>query len=249
MCRSTLFLAGLTLASLFVAPSVRAQYDDTDYLYVLDPQTSWWTQQGTIEAATVTMKPHGIYTEVGLYLTFSARDAGFTEETLVEVVLGFGLPEEAVVTDSWLWVGDDIVRADLIDRWTASQIYEDIVRRRRDPSILAKIAPGRYELRVFPMPGTGTRKVKITYLVPADWAAASVATALPTRLLETSLYPIETFEVQAWTDPTWSRAWLLERPDPAPLVHNASNRVGIPPMPTSPPTPGKAPSTSPTPPP
>jgi hypothetical protein len=43
-------------------------------LKVLDPQ-SWWSDDwGTIEEATLSIRPHGIYMEYGLYLTFSARD-------------------------------------------------------------------------------------------------------------------------------------------------------------------------------
>jgi len=40
-------------------------------LRVGDPRNSWWTSQGTIEDASLTVRPKGLFLEYGLYLTFS----------------------------------------------------------------------------------------------------------------------------------------------------------------------------------
>jgi len=198
----------ILLIGLAAPTPAYAQYS----LQVLDPQQPWRSVTGTIEAATVSVRPQGIYWEVGLYLTFSARSGGFTNHDTLEVELFFSLPEEAVVTDSWLWVGNDIVRADIKDTWTARTIYEDIVRRRRDPSILYKHSPGFYELRVFPMAGGETRRVKITYQVPALWTASTVSALIPTDLLRTSLHPVSNVALRVWPGVTWRRPHLVEQP-------------------------------------
>jgi Ca-activated chloride channel family protein len=83
---------------------------------------------GTIEEATLSVSPKGLFMEYGLYLTFSARITNFNQNDSVEVVLDFELPQNAIVTDSWLWIGEDISKAIIMDRWSASSIYEDIVR-------------------------------------------------------------------------------------------------------------------------
>jgi len=85
-------------------------------LNVLDPQ-SWWSQeQGTIEEATLAIKPHGIYMEYSLYLTFSARNTYFSANDILEVEFYFDLPKGAIVNDLWLWIGDDIMKAQIMDQ-------------------------------------------------------------------------------------------------------------------------------------
>ena len=182
-------------------------------LRVGDPRRSWSTYQGTIEEAIVSIRPKGIYMEVGLYLTFSARGTNYGVYDSLEVAFHFDLPQEAIVHDSWLWVGEDIVRAKIMDKWTAASIYENIVKRRRDPSILYKRSATQYELRIFPMPAKETRKVKITYLVPTQWSTTSVMAVLPTNLLRTSRYPLSTFYALVWAQNEWLNPKIVEFPD------------------------------------
>ena len=181
-------------------------------LTVLDPRRNWETDQGTIEEAVFSVHPKGVYMEVGMYLTFSARGSIFANRGNIETVLHFTLPEEAIVTDSWLWVNDIIIRADIKDVWTATGIYEGIVNRRQDPSILYKRGPGRYELRIFPMGAGQTRKVKITYQIPALWTAGSVSAPMVTELLQTSRIPVPSVTVLAWPDAPWRNPRLVEEP-------------------------------------
>lgn len=184
-----------------------------NWLWIEDPQQTWRDGKGTIEEAVVSIRPRGMYMEYGLYLTFSARGLGFTNADTLEVQFFFDLPEDAIVNDSWLWIGDDIIKGKLMDKWTAASIYEDIVNRRKDPSILYKRGQGRYELRIFPMAGNESRKVKITFLMPALWNAESVISQLPTALLQTSKYPISTFYVLTWLENEWKHPKILEFAD------------------------------------
>ena len=139
-------------------------------------------------------------------MTFSARDLGFVKQQQLEVVLHFSLPRGAVVIDSWLWYDDQILEAELIDRWTATQIYESIVNRRRDPSLLTKKTDTQYELRVYPMSGTGSRKVRISYLVPGLWNGDQLSYPLPGQILGAHLRQearplIRVFDTDRWGEP------------------------------------------------
>jgi vault protein inter-alpha-trypsin-like protein/flagellar hook capping protein FlgD len=184
-----------------------------DWLWIEDPQMPWRDGQGTIEEAIISVKLRGIYMEYGLYLTFSARGLGFTNSDTLEVQFDFNLPEEAIVHDSWLWVGDDIIRAQILDKWTAAAIYDTIVNRRQDPSILFKRGQGRYELNIFPMAGDESRKVKITYLAPTQWNSNKIISALPTNLLQTSKYDISNFHLLTWLDEQWENPEIIEFPN------------------------------------
>lgn len=183
-----------------------------DYLQIQHPRQTWRYGQGTIEQAVISIKPQGIYMEYGLYLTFSARGLGFTAADSVEVQFFFDLPKGAIIHDLWLWVDDQIMRALIMDRWTASGIYEDIVKRRRDPAILFKNGENNYELRIYPMIGNKTRKIKLTYLMPAQWLPTTVAAGLPTNLLRTSRRPLSVFNLLYWPHPTWVNPRILEFP-------------------------------------
>ncbi|MBO6575193.1 MAG: T9SS type A sorting domain-containing protein [Rhodothermales bacterium] len=183
-------------------------------LRVLNPTRAWQNYQGTIEEALVSMRPRGAYMEVGLYLTFSARSSGLPANTQLEVEYKFSLPEGSIVTDSWLWVGDDIMQALIIDQWTAASIYEGIVNRRRDPSILYKRGPDNYELRVYPLLLNDTRKVKLTYLVPIDVVDTQASVPLPLELLEDSRHPVKNLDVLAWSYDETASPGILEGAGP-----------------------------------
>ncbi|MCP5063947.1 MAG: hypothetical protein GY936_15985, partial [Ignavibacteriae bacterium] len=178
-------------------------------IYVSDPR-SWGGGHGTIEEAVLSIQPKGAYVQYGLYLTFSGRDLGFSHSDTVEVVMDFELPKNAIVSDSWLWIGDDIIRGKILDKWTASQIYEDIVQRRQDPSILYKQGANRYQLRIFPMAGDESRKVKLTYLVPANWTSKTVNSPLPLEIIKASKYNVEPFYLISRLDEEWTNPKINE---------------------------------------
>jgi Ca-activated chloride channel family protein len=174
------------LTAAFILMAAWSALPAQNSLWINDPQLSWWWQTGTITEATLTVRPKGLYLQYGLYLTLSPQETSFENTTQLEAVLDFSLPPGSIVIDSWLWVGKDIVQGKLLDRWSASEIYEEIVDRRRDPSVLYKQWEGQYQLRVYPLKKGETRKVKITYLVPVEWAGGKVECPIPSDLLMTS---------------------------------------------------------------
>lgn len=178
-------------------------------IYVSDPR-NWGGGQGTIEEVLLTIEPKGVYLEYGLYLTFSARNLGFAHTDTVEVEMNFDLPNNSIVSDSWLWIEDEIIRGEIIDKWTASQIYESIVKRRRDPSILTKQYANRYQLKIFPMAGDESRKVKLTYLVPANWSSKKVSSLLPLEIIRASQYNVDTFHLICRENSEWKNPKINE---------------------------------------
>lgn len=207
-----MFKKTLKLLLLFFALITNFSYA-RNWLWVEDPKRPWIDGKGTIEQAIISIRPRGIYMEFGLYLTFSARDLNFSNSDTLEVQFYFELPEDVIVHDSWLWIGNDVIRAKIMDKWTASSIYEDIVSRRRDPSILYKTSERQYELRIFPMAGNETRKIKISYLAATQWNSNNIMATLPTNLLQTSKYPVTTFYLLTWLDQEWNNPNIIEFPD------------------------------------
>ncbi|MCX6169418.1 MAG: VIT domain-containing protein [Ignavibacteriales bacterium] len=190
----------IIILSFILAANLPAQYN----LTVQDPQATWYQSKGTIEEAVFSVGPKGLYSQVSMYLTFSARGGNFLNGSQLETVMNFDLPEGSFVTDLWLWIGDKISKGIMLDVWSASSIYEGIVQRRRDPALLIKKGTKSYELRVYPMDKNSTRKVRITYLVPNTWNETSVSTPLPVELLKVSLNKVNTARVITWTTSEWT---------------------------------------------
>ncbi len=180
-------------------------------LWVSDPH-GWAWGQGTIEEALISVRQHGIYVEYGLYLTISAKDVYVEDSTQLEITLDFDLPEEAIVNDLWLWVGDDIMKALCLDKWTASSIYEGIVNRRRDPAILVKEYGTHYKLRIYPVFKNQSRKIKLTYMVPADWHSQSISYSLPHEIISSSNEDISNLKILYWPEVDTGAPTILEYP-------------------------------------
>jgi hypothetical protein len=199
----------LSFLSIIFLLVVMQQVAGQASLWVTDPQNNWNWRKGQIEKATLSVKPAGTYFEMGLYLTFSSDGTGFTGDRQLEAFMYFSLPQGSIVLDSWLWVYEDIVQGKIIDKWTASNIYEGIVNRRRDPSILTKTGYDDYELRVYPMKPGEQRKVKITYLVPATWSNGKATIPMPCNILSASSN-IPTLHTLVWLDEGWSNPDIPE---------------------------------------
>ncbi len=178
----------LSLVLLFIATyTTFSSYS----LRVEDPHNTWKYSQGTIDSVALIVNPKGIYCQYDMYIYFSSKGSNYTKSSdTLESQFYFELNKNAVVNDSWLWVEDTLVKAKLIDRWTANQIYEGIVKRtRRDPSIFFKNSATQYEFRVYPLPGDKTRKVKISWLEPGNWNASTVDFQIPIKIFNTSKIP------------------------------------------------------------
>lgn len=196
-------LQTVVLALLFVLPSASfSQYSGYANLILQNPQ-GWQQEAVNFSEVTMVVRPKGIYTEVGLYLTITDDTGNWDSSTQLEAILNFGLPADAIVNDSWLWIDDIVVQADIIDRWTASDIYEAIVDRRQDPSILFKNSETDYQLRIYPLFGTQSRKVKINLLLPNTWTEEQVLLQLPYYLFQNGNGPIPPLTIRVVSDSVW----------------------------------------------
>jgi len=194
--RKTLLLTILIFAALL-------NTNAWNNLRIIDPMNPWYDLPSKITKADITFHPKGTFIEVGMYLTFTTDEEGPDSTVQLEAIYNFDLPANAMISDSWLWIDGEPEKALILDRWTASAIYEGIVERRRDPSILTKIGPTSYELRVYPLTSKMPRKVKITYLVPANWSASQVTVPMPITQLMVGWQFAEEVSIFTQTDTVW----------------------------------------------
>jgi len=75
----------------------------------------------------------------------------------------YPLPGEAVFQNFSLWMGETEVRGEMMNAEQARGIYEEIVRRLRDPALLTLEGHGLIRARVFPIQPGETRRVVLRY--------------------------------------------------------------------------------------
>ena len=141
----------------------------TQHVHFESPTDPWKRSPAQIEETSIDIYPKGNFAEVELFISFSSTNPGeFADEEFIEMISYFNLHEDVAVSDLWLWFGDEILKAHIIDRWSANRIYEDIVNRQKDPAIIYKNSPKDYELRIYPFLPSQTRKIKLSFLIPVD---------------------------------------------------------------------------------
>ena len=75
----------------------------------------------------------------------------------------FPLPQDASIAGFGMWIGDKLVEADVVEKERAREIYETILRERRDPGLLEWEGGNIFKARVFPIPGNAEKRITITY--------------------------------------------------------------------------------------
>jgi len=75
----------------------------------------------------------------------------------------FPVPEGASVSDFAMSIGSERVKGEILDSREARRIYEDIVRRMRDPGLLEYMGRNLFRARVYPIPAHGEKRVQISY--------------------------------------------------------------------------------------
>jgi Ca-activated chloride channel family protein len=75
----------------------------------------------------------------------------------------YPLPGEAVFSNFSLFQGDQELRGETMEAGRARSIYEEIVRRKRDPALIELVGHGLIRARVFPINAGDTRKITLRY--------------------------------------------------------------------------------------
>jgi Ca-activated chloride channel family protein len=75
----------------------------------------------------------------------------------------YPLPGEAVFSNFSLFQGDEELRGETMNAEEARRIYEEIVRRKKDPALIELVGYGMVRARVFPIGAGETRKITLRY--------------------------------------------------------------------------------------
>ncbi|HIQ01310.1 MAG TPA: VWA domain-containing protein, partial [Anaerolineales bacterium] len=126
----------------------------------------------------------------------------------------FPLPEGATVSSFVMWVDGEPIEGEILEADQARAIYEDIVRRRRDPALLEYVGRDMVRARIFPIPPGGERRIQLEYtqVLPVE------------NGLVRYLYPLDTERFSARPLEEVSIHVEIRSPDPIRAVYSPTHQ-------------------------
>jgi Ca-activated chloride channel family protein len=109
----------------------------------------------------------------------------------LEATYVFPLPEDAAISDFALYVDGERLEGRILDKDEAREIYEDIVRHRRDPALLEYVGRNTFRAQVFPIPPQGERRIQISYTEVLSQDNGLVSFVYPLNTEKFSPVPLE----------------------------------------------------------
>lgn len=82
---------------------------------------------------------------------------------VIEGIYVLPLPESAAIGDFQMTVNGEVVEGEILRQEEAQRTYEEIVRQRRDPALLAYLGHDLFQVNIFPIPAGESRKLELTY--------------------------------------------------------------------------------------
>ncbi|HEX5707188.1 MAG TPA: VIT and VWA domain-containing protein [Pyrinomonadaceae bacterium] len=91
----------------------------------------------------------------------------------------FPIPETASIAEFAIWDGDRRLVGEVRSREEARRIYDEIVRRQRDPGLLEYAGRDLFQASIFPIPPRSDKKLEITYTQILKAESGTVAYRYP----------------------------------------------------------------------
>ncbi|MDX1961620.1 MAG: VIT domain-containing protein [Pirellulales bacterium] len=113
----------------------------------------------------LTVGYHKVTVEIKDQIARTTIEESFVNRTnsRLEGIFHFPLPQDASISGFGMWIGNELVEADVVEKQRAREIYETILRERRDPGLLEWTAGNLFKARVFPIEAQSEKRIKIVY--------------------------------------------------------------------------------------
>lgn len=113
----------------------------------------------------LTVGYHKVTVDIRDQIARTVIEESFVNHTngTLEGIFHFPLPADASISNFGMWIGDELVQADVVEKQRAREIYETILRERRDPGLLEWAGGNIFKARVFPIFPHSEKRVTITY--------------------------------------------------------------------------------------
>lgn len=181
-------LASLVLAALF-APTALAD----GFIVVERPPEPEQRRIPSWRGFPLAVQRHDVTVTIDGQVATTNVDQVFRNPTdmRLEGLYMFPLPEDAAIDSFSMWIDDQEMKGELLDREKALEIYEGIVRRMQDPALLEYAGRGMFKVRIFPIEPRGLKRVRLTYRQVLRYDAGRCRYVYPLNTEKFSSAPLE----------------------------------------------------------
>ena len=157
------WLAGVLTILVLCLTGSRTSADG--FIVINQPVASINVPPGHFPFAPLEVSFHHVSVQIKDQVAVTSVDEEFVNPnpTQLEGTYLFPLPEGAHIDRFSMDINGKMQEAELLPADKARSIYEDIVRRYRDPALLEYIGRDTFKVRIFPIEANGKKRVKIQY--------------------------------------------------------------------------------------
>jgi Ca-activated chloride channel family protein len=167
----------------------------------------------------VLIKLHRVSVEIDNQVATTHIEQVFFNDSqrVAEGTYVFPLPVGAAVSDLVMWVDGKPIEAKILDADQARHIYDEIVRRMRDPALLEYVGAGAIQASVFPIQPNSEVKIEIEYgqLLPIE--NGLVRYEYPLRTDQFTHRPVENISISVH----------VQSKDPIGLIYSPTHPIAI----------------------
>ncbi len=144
----------------------------------------------------LTMGYHQVTVDVRDQLARTQIEESFENHTssVLEGVFYFPLPAGASISSFGMWIGEELVEGEIVEKERAREIYETILRERRDPGLLEWAGGDVFKARVFPIGHEKRIRIAFTQVLPKQGDTYAWHYALQSDLLRQ--HPLKRLRIQ-----------------------------------------------------
>jgi predicted Zn-dependent protease len=144
----------------------------------------------------LTLGYHKVTVDVRDQIARTVIEESFENHTdhVLEGVFYFPLPADASISSFGMWIGDELVEGDIVEKERARAIYEQILREKRDPGLLEWSGGSVFKARIYPIVGEKRVKLAYTQVLPKEGDTYAWHYSLQSELLK--LHPLRQLAIE-----------------------------------------------------
>jgi len=141
----------------------------------------------------LSVKYHRVNVEITRQVAKTSIDQVFinNHHRDIEGIFIFPIPEKAAISEFSMYVGNKKIEGEILDRDQAAKIYQDIVRKMKDPALLEYMGRNMFRARIYPIPARGEKRIQLSYTEILKAEKSLVKYVYPLNTERFSLSPIK----------------------------------------------------------
>ncbi|HQK87153.1 MAG TPA: VIT domain-containing protein, partial [Acidobacteriota bacterium] len=148
--------------------------------------------------APLAVKYHHVTVTITDQVAVTEVDQSFFNPTSarLEGTYIFPIPAGAQIDRFAMDIDGKMTEAELLDAAKARQVYEDIVRRMRDPALMEYAGQGLFKVRIFPIEPRSDKRVRLSYTQVLRQESGLVEYVYPLNTEKFSAQPVGSVSVK-----------------------------------------------------